>query len=268
MLLLTVPALGLGTTLVLLGYGTFREGFGIRSIERTLTILDQEEHAAVAWQTRTLFAGLSPSALRPRPDTAVACLEIDAADFRRAPAHQLRFRADGSLDGSLLPSRTLTTLGLVSVGAERARLRFERSPDGDLLVLAGPGLAPRAGEGTIVLRTPDGRYWAGAADGRLRPCDEAAAARVRAGLIDRYLEGVEAVPDWNWNPPLPLGPSWPSEGPVARFLAAAGAGETLRPGQYLAWVEDSPAVDRLGLEAERSGVHLVLGRLGPEDLVD
>src|SRR5690606_23873537 len=78
---------------------------------------------------------------------------------------------DGTLDGSLLPSRTRTSLGVVSLAPRRERLRFERQPDGTIALLASDGLAPFGGRGELALRDFDGGCWIARDDGRLERSD-------------------------------------------------------------------------------------------------
>lgn len=266
MLLLTVPALGLVTTLVLLGYGFLSEGLGVRAAERSLTVLDQIGREGVAWSARTLYAGLSPDRLVPRAGTLVCALEPFANRWSESES-SLEIRPDGSIDGALVPSRMSTTLAAVSQSTERARLRFERADDGTLAVLAGPELAPVRGAGAVVLRTPEGGYWIARADGRLESCGARDAQAAVFEVVDRYLQA--AGPVSHRSSRLPLGESWANEGPTARFLKLASSGEgALPPGHCVALVEDSPLVDRMEVDGERTGVHVLLARIGPEDLVD
>ncbi|MGA0868446.1 MAG: hypothetical protein ACO3UM_05910, partial [Planctomycetota bacterium] len=57
-------------------------------------------------------------------------------------------------------------------------------------------------------------------------------------------------------------------GGVAEGMRRAGAAEGLPAGCYLAVVLRPDLLDDLGLAGEDAGYHLVLGRLGQEDIVD
>jgi hypothetical protein len=72
LLLVTVPATALVTSVLLVGYSVASHGFSIRSRIRSLTILDQKSHDAVTFARLALFAGVAPSrGMRFSPETAV-----------------------------------------------------------------------------------------------------------------------------------------------------------------------------------------------------
>ncbi len=60
LLLVTVPATALVTSVLLVGYSVAAHGFGIRSRIRSLTVLDQKSHRAVTVARLALFAGPAP----------------------------------------------------------------------------------------------------------------------------------------------------------------------------------------------------------------
>ncbi len=265
-MLLTVPALGLVTTVVLLSYGLLKDGLGLHTASRSLTLLDQEGHEAVSWEGRTVFAGLSPSALRPRATTS---FDVTAVLQSRADEQGLFLDfAGGMVGGAAVPPRTPVTFGLATVGTERARLRFERlEVGGGFEVLPSDGLRPAPGPRHLVLRTADGSYWVQSADGRM----EAASSEVAIDVVRRLLVGFDgrAMP---LDPAFgggsfPLGTTF-GNGGVAEGMRRAGAAEGLPAGCYLAVVLRPDLLDDLGLAGEDAGYHLVLGRLGQEDIVD
>lgn len=260
MLLLTVPAIGLSTTVLLLGYGFLSEGLGVRAAERSLTIVDQVHRQAASWAARTLYAGLGPDVLEPRSGTFVTTLEVQP--FRRDSGHKLEILPGGTIGGALVPSRTPTTVATVTVAPERARLRFERAADGLVVPLGGPGLEIAPGAGNLILRTLDGRLWRAREDGRLAVCDEGEARDARDSMIEAFVLAAPAEGHRGAATDGNLG------GAETRFLEAFSGEAILPPGHFLGRFEDSPAVDRLRLDGERRGVHLVLGRIGPEDVVD
>jgi hypothetical protein len=61
LLLVTVPATALVTSVLLVGYSVASHGFSIRSRIRSLTVLDQKSHSAVTVARLALFAGVAPS---------------------------------------------------------------------------------------------------------------------------------------------------------------------------------------------------------------
>ncbi|MFT4512972.1 MAG: hypothetical protein ACI89X_001493 [Planctomycetota bacterium] len=154
--LVTVPVLGFGTTVVILAYGIIHDGFGVRGVARSCTLLDQGTHEAVSINTSTLFAGMAPSDLTMEPDSLVLSVRagVDRADWVDRwswDANQKR------LDGGILPSRTVTPLLTVQQGPVRERLIVRRS--GDTLELLHDGGIEPVGE--VVLRDFDGQYWVG-----------------------------------------------------------------------------------------------------------
>lgn len=262
LLLVTVTAGGIATTVLLLGWGVLAEGFGVKQTERWITVLDQPARHAVSWGTRTMFAGSAPSRLTPRAGTWTWNPSSNDGGQRTRPIFAPR--ADGTLEGGLVPSRTITTLAHVTIGPERARLRFRR--DGGLREpLADGSFVPRPG--SIVLREFDGAYFIGRSDGRLEPAGADDAARVllaigRASWLSPLPDGMRG--NVNWYEPRQL--DIPSQ--LAR-LVADDPGDVLRPGSYVALVERSPGADDLGVAATTlASAHLVVGRIGQEDIVD
>ena len=61
LLLVTVPATALVTSVLLVGYSVAAHGFSIRSRIRSLTVLDQKSHSAVTVARLALFAGVAPA---------------------------------------------------------------------------------------------------------------------------------------------------------------------------------------------------------------
>ncbi|MDA0934999.1 MAG: hypothetical protein O3C51_16240 [Planctomycetota bacterium] len=262
-MLLTVPALGLLTTTILLAYGLLQDGLDLHSASRSLTLLDQVRHEAVSWEGRTVFAGLPPSKLRPR---ATTCFDITAILQSEANDQgiMLEFK-DGVVGGSAIPARTSVTFGVATVGTERARLRFERLEDGALGVLAGDGLLPLEGPHHLVMRTAADAYWLQAADGRLLRVEPAEAVDVVRHQLRRFDDGVVSLA--SPRALFPLGDHF-GEGGAAEGMRVAAGPDGLPIGCYLAVVARPAALDDLGLGGEEIGYHLVLGRIGPEDIVD
>lgn len=243
--LITVPVAGFGTTLVILAYGIFHDGFGVRGVGRSATLLDQARHEAVSTTTNTLFAGIAPSALTMEPDSLVLSWRagIDRDDWVD------RWSWDANrqrLDGGILPSRTVTPLLAVQQGPVRERLTVRRSGDTLELLLDG-GIEPI---GNVVLCDFDGQNWAGK-DGVLRRVSadegrrmfedlrsEAADVRVEEGKIVRPARLPVSVPPWG------------------------------QRGSYAARVRKAPWLDDHGISVDYDQEeHFVFGRMHTQDFV-
>jgi hypothetical protein len=264
-MLLTVPALGLVTTAILLSYGLLRDGLGLHSAARSLTILDQERHDAVSWEGRTVFAGLPPASLKPRPKTS-----FDVTAVLQSQGHSqgimLTFEG-GVVDGGAVPPRTPVTFGVASSAVERARLRFERLEAGGFEVLASDGLQPVPGPRRIVLRTAEDAYWIQGADGRMESASTFEAEGVVRGLLAGFDGRAMPLDPTFGGAAFPLGNTFGTGG-AAQGLRRAAGGDRVPVGCYLAVVLRPGPLDDLGLLGEDAGYHLVLGRLGREDIVD
>ena len=138
--LLTVPLAGFGTTAGILTYGMFHDGFGVRGVITTCTLLDQTSHEAVSLHARTLFAGVAPGEMAMTTDT----LLLSHRAGRRSRTWPDRWVLDFDtqrLDGGILPSRTITPLLTVQQGPVRDRLTV-RQKDDTLEVLPDGSFAP------------------------------------------------------------------------------------------------------------------------------
>jgi hypothetical protein len=264
LLLLTVPALGFGTTALILCYGMFRDGFGIQGIERTFTVLDQRNHAAAAIAARTLFAGLAPGRFTMPPGTLLTC--PSAVNYDRESQGQLVFAEDGSLDGSALPSRTPSALATTWHGTARARLRF-RADGEELELLSDGGIAP-AERSSILVRDHDGAYWTGTGPRLARTTPDAAAALLRKVKADAKLAAAPGQ-----QPPSAARPqrrrpgasTMPAPGPP---LLSRTFGDELPPGSYLLRAGAAPWIPDHGLDVSwHRSQHVVLGHLAAEDFV-
>ncbi len=255
LLFLTVPVIGGVFTAMILGYGLASEGFGIRGVAESLTLLDQREHMAVTRCARTLYAGIEPDRLRPGPGTFVES-PLVARDGRR---HAQRYHVDlddgRSIAGSALPSRTLTPMFTETIAPARVRLRFRRRDDGKLDLLAGADFAPLPSEGSIVFRDFSGQwFWNDGAE-RMRPVSE------REGKL-RFKELAAQL-----QVPRVLG-GYRGAQPSA-WVAARLEQRPLTPGSYLALVGETPLFDTLGLDvAWDRRRHVVRGTLAREDVFD
>ncbi len=280
LLLVTVPAAGFLCTAAILGYGFFKEGFGVIGSQRSISVLDQASQFAVSHASRTLYAGLQPSALDPGPDTLLVPTSF-APDERYDESlsyFQVDLDAGFRVDGSVLPSRTATGFVTTSVGRARDRLRFRRRVEGGYDVLASPDFGLALVDRSVLFRHQDGSYYLGSGGvveklERLGPWS--------GGTVADLIDGVSE---------MRLGPGRIMHGNEWRLrsrfytessLLAVAAGtvslgtwlkhrlEKMPRGSYLARMRRPPLADGLGLDIDyRAEEHLVLGLLGPEDVID
>lgn len=246
--LVTVPVLGFGTTLVILGYGIFHDGFGVRGVVTSWTVLDQVRHEAVAVAARTLFAGLAPSELSMAANSLI--LSGRAGELREEWPDRWHWDGDRErLDGGVLPSRTVTPLLSLGEGPARQRLTVRKTGVDALEVLAGGGVAP---VGRMALCDLDGEYWTGA-DGRLR--------RVAAGEGRAEFAALA-------NAALTLRVSGERGGAIDAFAPNVVPRTLGERGTYLARAAAAPWLDEHGLEVDYDAArHWLFGRLSPQDFV-
>lgn len=261
LVLATVPALGFGTTVVMLGYGFVNDGLGVRGVQRTCTLIDQSRHEGAVIAARTLFCGLSPSVLSTTPDSLLIAPHAFSHPDSRDPD---RWHLDGDderLDGGVLPSRRETPLITAQQGVLRERLRVRQVGTDRLEVLGDGGVAP-AGE--ILLRDFDGTYWAGEAAG-LRRVSAEDADRAKEKWLMAAAVAPRSVPEWERR----RGTGETQEvtslhETIARFLVD----DMLPAGSYLTTVREAPWLDLHGLApAFDESRHFVVGRFAPEDFV-
>ncbi|MBL8728115.1 MAG: hypothetical protein JNM25_06775 [Planctomycetes bacterium] len=252
LVLVTVPACGLGTTLLMLGYGLVHDGLGVRGVVRSWTLLDQERHEATSLAARTLFAGLSPDALTVAPDGMLLAPRATFRDDRRNPDRWQFDPVQSVLDGGVLPSRQSTPLLSARQGIARQRLRVR--PAGDRLELLLDGGVVPVGE--VLLHDADGRLWLGEAP-FLVPATEAA-ARAALGRWSRQAAMLSIREQESGGEPSAV------HGLVERLLGGAD----LPRGSYVARTATAPWLDDHGLRTAYDAVeHFVVGHLAAEDFV-
>lgn len=250
--LLTVPALGIGTTLVMLGYGLVHDGFGVRGTVHSWTLLDQARHEAVTLTARTLFAGLAPGSLSMSPDVVLLAPRALQRPDRRAADRWYYDAESGSLDGGVLPSRSTTPLFSAREGMARQRLRARFVGPDELQLLGDGGVEPK---GEVLLRDFDGAYWNGVAP-VLRRVAEADAADAYARL--RLLFGRLVVDDGGGGTEVVV---------LGTLVERCVGARELPVASYLAQVAKAPWNDEHGLDvAYDQALHFVAGRLDAEDL--
>ncbi|MCC7013370.1 MAG: hypothetical protein IT454_12470 [Planctomycetes bacterium] len=129
MLLVTIPALAIGTSIVLLVYGVFIQGLDVKTASVSVAVLDQREHRSACVEKRMLFAGMAPSdGLRPGPGTAVQALSSSVTTFgavRDRLNLDIELTPNVLLKGDFLPTRAVVLQLLSTERAERARLDLD-----------------------------------------------------------------------------------------------------------------------------------------------
>jgi len=256
--LVTIPVLGFGTTLLLLGFGLVHDGFGIRGAVVSWSCLDQVRHEGVTVAASTLFAGSSPRRFELGQDSVVFGVRssgsadridrwfLDAATF--------------TLDGGVLPSRTPTPLLAVQQGPERARLLVR--VEGEALRLLDDGGIVAAGQ--VVLRDLQGQWWLGTAP-VLQRASASDGTRAAKELVGK-LGALPIVTNVHEDGPVTVDPAT-GNGVVSIGRLAARMAE-LPPGGYLLSTRSAPWRDTFGVDvAHDAERHHVCGRLAAEDFV-
>lgn len=251
LVLLTVPALGFGTTALLLGYGLVQDGLGVRGAATSWTFLDQPQREGAALTARTLFAGIAPATFALGNDSVL--LSDRCAKGREFRDGWQLDAASNALDGGVLPSRTATPLLAVQQGPVRARLLVREQADGTLQLLADGGIEA---EGQVVLCDLQGRWWTGQA-----PVLQRTEAAVAAAAIENLQRDAGML-----EPPPALGleaPASPSRiGRLEQRLRVLGPGGYLLRCKQANWLAEQGVA--VAYDAER---HYVAGRLAAEDFV-
>lgn len=262
--LVTVPVLGFGTTALMLGYGALQDGFGVRGVVRSWTLLDQQRHEASTVAASTLFAGLSPGSLELGGDMTLVAADAFVPRWQRG-ANRWAYDADrGRLDGAVLPSRTPTPLLGVQQTVVRERLQVRLV--GEILeVLADGGITP---VGEMLVRLPDGSHWIGAAP-QLRRCDDAAAARLFDAL-QRDASSHVVQPEVDPRYRRRRGNIVESERTIENVHAVTApmcGGRTLPRGAWFARVARTPWYGDHGLRIDYDRrEHFVVGLFAAEDV--
>jgi hypothetical protein len=263
MLLVTVPVAGFGMTAIILTYGLFAEGFGIKGAGRSVSVLDQRSHEVVSAASRTVYAGIGPSGLTPAPGTYLfsnSLIRFGAFVRSADRTHRLDIDMDrgGRFGGGLVPSRMPTPLYTLHQGRARERLRFRRRDDSGLELLYAPEFAPHGGRGTVLLCDFDGAHWINREDGtmdRVPAAPDKAYEKLRKGY--RKMHDVR-VGTWS------MFNSW-----MDRVLRPLDGGKEMARGTYIARMRSPPATDDLGLDVDYlAEFHIVRGILAKDDFVE
>lgn len=131
LLLITIPAIALASSLALLAYGIFFQGLDVKSATRTLALLDQRSHRSVCIEERQMYAGLAPAAgLRPGPGTTVIAIGATAANQSEAALYLIEEDQGRLLSGDYLPARVAIEQVLLHDQAARGRVNVTRTAGG------------------------------------------------------------------------------------------------------------------------------------------
>jgi hypothetical protein len=127
LVLFTVPALALTTSVLLVGYSVAAHGFAVKSRIRSLTVLDQRQRTTVTMARLALFAGVSPSSgLRFSPDTAVFPVIPPTND---PTGGLVDWTQTQNLLSGWLPARTRTQFYTVRNAEQRSRVELKALAD-------------------------------------------------------------------------------------------------------------------------------------------
>jgi hypothetical protein len=237
LLLLTIPAIALLTTVALLAYGILYQGIEVKSASNSVAVLDQREHRSACVEARQFFAGLAPAAgLALGPGTIVHAVPPDGSYGGSRKRFEVELEQGTLLRGDYLPSRKSTDQVLTVERAERARLDVRRSSEG---LHADNNLGVSVS--SLIVRDPEGTFYL--LEGPLGP---GASAELRSP--DAL--ALSAALDDSRGDTLALTP------------LALSSTDAVPPGCYLAHLERSPFRDDCGIETnELAGTHVVLGVL-------
>jgi hypothetical protein len=273
LLVVTIPAIAVVTSLCLFGYSALSHGFSVKSRVRSLTMIDQGNNKAVTTARLALYAGMTPSdGLNFSPLTAVMPIRGEGELFESA-------RTDWTetqwLRSGWLRSRTRTQFLTKTVRNERGRLTFGTGTKTVLPVTNGMEWDIES----LVVFDQDGEAWFGSdlAAGGGRPLKQISDSdRLEfCRLMDR---SAPAVPEEleNINAMQSLSPMSSfsgrrrrtpnfcvSQGQMERFISETrqyiDRKESLPPRTYYAILKDVPSIE-FGTEVDVvDGWHFVTG---------
>jgi hypothetical protein len=276
LLLVTVPATALVTSVLLVGYSVAAHGFSIRSRIRSLTVLDQKSHSAVTVARLALFAGVAPArGMQFSPETAVYPVFPPTAE---PGAFTVDWTETQALTSGWLLSRTRTQFLTIRHAEQPERVEIKPGQDGGLAIVNGLPWELEA----VIVADESGRLLsarnvlpnaseplAGASEtnrldfvgllGRNRPAlPDNFSAPVFNPLVGRRSRrlffAMARVPGAHFDSNLMerLIQTW------SRDLTAEKT--CLSPRSFLAVLRQNPGVDTgVGLTTEQAGYHLLLG---------
>ena len=274
LLVVTIPAIAVLTSLCLFGYSALSHGFSVKSRVRSLTMIDQGNNKAVTTARLALYAGMTPSdGLNFSPLTAVMPIRGEGELFESA-------RTDWTetqwLRSGWLRSRTRTQFLTKTVRNERGRLTFGTGTKTELPVTNGMEWDIES----LVVFDQDGEAWFGSdlAAGGGRPLKQISDSdRLEfCRLMDRSAPAVpKELEQISTRPSLSPMSSFSrrrhrytedfrvSQGQMERFISEVRQNidrkELLPPRTYYAIVKDIPSIE-FGTEVDVvDGWHFVTG---------
>ncbi|MCA8987880.1 MAG: hypothetical protein KDA78_09585 [Planctomycetaceae bacterium] len=275
LLLLTVPLLAFGSSLVLVTYSTIAHGFNVKSRERSVTWLDQKTGTSISVSRVAYYAGMAPSqGLSFEPTTAV--YPIWASDPAVESA-RVNWSDRQLFPGGWLRSRTRTQFLTVSQREQRGRVvpKLTSAEQGKGSVANGLEWPIHL----LVLKDENGKIWVGkkiaaGAEGQLVPAEDSVSTEIRNYLSPNVLELPDGVSEqdayyvvsssrryygYNQN----LGDIYKESLQEELFTAlnnSSGFRNVLKNNSYFAILDQSPDLD-LGLDKTQSqlSVHLLMG---------
>jgi hypothetical protein len=273
LLLLTIPALALVTSVTLFAYSLLAHGFDVKSRIRSVTFLDQPRDTAVAVSRVALFAGLAPSeGLTFSPETAVTPVwsSEDAITGGRVV-----WGGRQTFGGGWFRSRTRTQFYTATHRAQRGHLEMTPTGAGTLRVANGlewdiqSALIADA-DGTLyhIGELPAG------AEGVARRAETAETSELARLFRENAPEGPLSAVSYGSNPygygygygyGYHIDQFTPNEGRIEKLLGGfyqnTEATNLLKPNTYVAVLSETPDIET-GLEetTERGGFHVLLGR--------
>jgi hypothetical protein len=275
LLLVTVPATAVATSVLLVGYSVAAHGFSIRSRIRSLTVLDQKGHSAVTVARLALFAGVAPArGMQFSPETAVYPVFPPMVE---PGALAVDWTENQSLTSGWLLSRTRTQFLTIGHAEQPDRVDVKTGQNGGLAIVNG---LPWELEAVLVADASGRLLWA---RNVLPSASEPLADVSETNRMDfvRLLGRNRPELPENFSSPVfnPLVGRRPRPfNFMARFSDAhfdsnlmerliqtwsrdLSAKKTcLRPRSFLAVLRQNPGVDTgVGLTTEQAGYHLLLG---------
>jgi hypothetical protein len=275
LLLVTVPATALVTSVLLVGYSVAAHGFSIRSRIRSLTVLDQKSHRAVTVARLALFAGVAPArGMQFSPETAVYPVFPPTTE---PGAFTVDWTENQSLTSGWLLSRTRTQFLTIRHSEQRDRVDVKPGHDGGLEIVNGLPWELEA----VLVADASGRLLSAR---NVRPNASEPLTGVsetdRSDFVRLLGRNRPELPD-NFSPPAfnPLvgrrfrpfefmgglpEPHFDSnlmERRIQTWSRDLSAQKTcLSPRSFLAVLRQNPGVDTgVGLTTEQAGYHLLLG---------
>lgn len=275
LLIVTIPAIALITSLSLFGYSVVAHGFATRSRVRSLTLVDQPSNTAVSSSRLSLYSGLAPSSgLTFTRDTAVFPIWAPDGGFESGTVN---WTESQHLRSGWLRSRTRTQFLVQTHRKERGRLEVTPEP-GALSVANGFEWDLNA----LVVSDDEGQLYfaeglAAGAAARLAPMTDEQSLRLSAAINADPLVAPAYAPSSSYaygrggyypgyyggyTPPTVAYSSNQAE-QMLTFLTQPTSyqSNSNRPRWYAAILSESPGLD-LGVTnaREEASVHILVGK--------